>query len=364
MFEIKCKKINREKTIFLITLFIVNIILISLFNFDKEDIELEIVGVDKVYLLVGETKELELDIVTEEEKDFFLTYESSDSNIVTVNDNGIVTAKNLGTITIKAKCLDEEKNVEVIVSDLITTPIYAQDKEKLTCEVFTENEAKLLDEILEYDIESVGYGTRAGVVAAARFLSLKFPYKINYYFENGRLNISRRKHIDGEGRYYHKGLYLSKSKYETLEENASTGDPKMWGCDLYANYTKYYSRNGLNCSGYVSWALLNGGFDVGDLGAGSTEELDFTDLGKKVYLNLDVIENNIKVGDLIGRDGHIGIIIGIDEEKVYIAESYIPSLKVREFTYQELIDTYEFDYVMLMDEVYQNDGKLTKMWDD
>ena len=108
--------------------------------------------------------------------------------------------------------------------------------------------------------------------------------------------------------------------------------------------------------------MLNGGFDVGDLGAGSTEEVDFTDLGNKVDLNLDVIENDIKVGDLIGRDGHIAIIIGIDEKKVYIAESYIPSLKVREFTYQELVNSYEFDYVMLMDDVYKNDGNLTNMW--
>lgn len=361
MFKIKYKKLNREKIIFLFILFIINFILIGLFEFDK-DIDLEIVGVDKLYLAVGETRNLELDIITEVNGNFFLTYEPSDSSIVSIDKNGKVTAINPGTATIKAKCLDEEKNVKVVVTDLITTPKNVQDKESLACEVFTESEAELLDEILKYDIESVGYGTRAGVVAAARFLSLKFPYKINYYFENGRLNSSRRKHIDGEGRYYHKGLYLSKSKYGTLEENASTGEPKIWGCDLYANYTKTYSKNGLNCSGFVSWVLLNGGFDVGDLGAGSTEELDFTDLGKKVDLNLDVINKSIKVGDLVGRDGHIGIIIGIDEEKVYIAESYIPNLKVREFTYQELDKSYEFDYVMLMDDVYKNNGKLTNMW--
>lgn len=363
MFKIRCKKLNKGNIIFLSILILINFVLISLFEFREDiDIDLEIVGVDTVYLAVGETKDLELDIVTEEDGKFFLTYESSDSNVVSVDDNGNVTAKNKGVINVKASCFNEEKNIKVVVTDLITLPIYAQDKESLACEVYTESEAILLDEILKYDIESVGYGTRAGVVAAARFLSLKFPYKINYYFENGRLNSSRRKHIDGEGRYYHEGLYLSKSKYEILEANASTREPKMWGCELYANYTKSYSRNGLNCSGFVSWVLLNGGFDVGDLGAGISEEFDLTELGEKVDLNLDIINNNIKVGDLIGRDGHIGIIIGIDEETVYIAESYIPSLKVREFAYQELVESYEFDYVMLMDEVYKTDGKLTNMW--
>lgn len=361
MFKIRCKKLNRKNIIFLSILVIINLLLVSLFDFDKT-IDLEIVGVDKIYLAVGETKELSLNIITEEDGEFFLTYESSDTNIVNVEKNYKVIAKNLGTTTIKAKCLEEEKIIKVVVTDLITIPKYAQDKDYLTCEVFSEDEAILLDEILKYNIESVGYGTRAAAVAAARFLSLKFPYKINYYFENGRLNSTRRKHIDGEGRYYHEGLYLSKNKYDALEENASTREPQMWGCDLYANYTKTYSRNGLNCSGFVSWVLLNGGFDVGDLGAGSTEELDFTDLGNKVDLNLDVIENDIKVGDLIGRDGHIAIIIGIDKEKVYIAESYIPSLKVREFTYNELVNSYEFDYVMLMDEVYKKDGKLSNMW--
>ena len=361
MLKIK-NKLNRNNIIFLSLLIVINLFFLSLFDFDKE-VDFEIVGVDKIYLAIGEVKELDYEIETSEtlEEDLKLIYISSDNNIFNVKDNKII-GLNVGKNYLKVKCLDKEKVVEVVVTNLINLPKYAQDKDYLNCKTFTEEEAKVLDEILEYDINLAGYETRAGVVAAARFLSLKFPYKINYYFENGRLNSTRRKHIDGEGRYYHKGLYLTENKYETLEENASTREPKMWGCDLYANYTKSYSRNGLNCSGFISWVLLNGGFDIGDLGAGSTEELDFTDLGKKIDIDLNVIKNDIKVGDLVGIDGHIAIIIGIDEEKVYIAESYIPSLKVREFTYQELVDSYEFKYVMLMDSVYKKDGNLKNMW--
>lgn len=356
------KKLNKNNIVFLSILIFINLFLLSMFRFDKE-INFEIVGVDKIYLAIGEVKELDYEIETEEilEEDLKLHYISKDNTFFDIKDNKII-GLNVGKNYLKVKCLDKEKVVEVVVTNLINLPKYAQDKDYLNCKTFIEEEAKVLDEILEYDINLAGYETRAGVVAAARFLSLKFPYKINYYFENGRLNSTRRKHIDGEGRYYHKGLYLTENKYETLEENASTREPKMWGCDLYANYTKSYSRNGLNCSGFISWVLLNGGFDIGDLGAGSTEELDFTDLGKKKDIDLNVIKNDIKVGDLVGIDGHIAIIIGIDEEKVYIAESYIPSLKVREFTYQELVDSYEFKYVMLMDSVYKKDGNLKNMW--
>ena len=92
------------------------------------------------------------------------------------------------------------------------------------------------------------------MVEAARFLTLHFPYKIEYFYENGRLGTNG---IDGEGRYYHKGLYLNSSKYSTISK--SKNGPKVWGCSLYSTPVKRNDNNGLDCSGFVSWALLNGG---------------------------------------------------------------------------------------------------------
>lgn len=97
---------------------------------------------------------------------------------------------------------------------------FNEDKGYLPCEEYTLEESKLLDEILAYRINEAGYGTRAGAVAAARFLTLEFPYRIAYYWETGRLNNTGKDYVDGEGRYYHKGLYLHESKYADLEASA------------------------------------------------------------------------------------------------------------------------------------------------
>ena len=44
---------------------------------------------------------------------------------------------------------------------------------------------RFVDDILEYKINKAGYLTRAGVVEAMRFITLDFPYRVNYFYENG-----------------------------------------------------------------------------------------------------------------------------------------------------------------------------------
>lgn len=358
-------QIRQGKKSKLILLLILSLLIISflLFHFNNRDGIKNIDGPNTIYLAVGEVKKLELDIKTYSKGSKILYYESSNDEVVKVND-GVLTAVKVGSTEVKIKSVSrKEKIINIIVTDLITTPIYAQEKDELPCKKYNNEETKMLDEILKINIQNVGYGTRAGVIEAARFLALRFPYKINYFYENGRLNDSTREYIDGEGRYYHIGLYLNEDKFSSLKANASTKDPVIWGCDLYANYVKTYSRNGFNCSGFISWAMLNGGIDVGDIGAGITDQYDFTDMGEKVDITDELLNSKkIKVGDLIGRNGHIAIIIGLDGSKIYIAESYMPSMKVREFTYTELLESDDFKYIMLMDSVYKKDGKLTNMW--
>ncbi len=242
-------------------------------------------------------------------------------------------------------------------------------KPYLDCEQFTHEEASLLDEILEYRIASAGYATRAGAVAAARFLTLEFPYRISYYWETGRLNNTGKHYVDGEGRYYHKGLYLDSSKYDTIE--ASFYGPQMWGCKMisweddlpYFKMGKKYP-NGLDCSGFVSWALYNAGFDVGDRGAGeSPSDGQLTDLAEFLPLTDDLIASGrIRVGDLFNYWGHISILIGEDEKNYYIAESLnaLYGLVAKKYPKNKVIDT--FKYVVLMDEVYAEDGNLTNLW--
>lgn len=297
---------------------------------------------------------------------------SANDKIASISENGIITANNYGTTIISLTSEDGAlSKVKIIVSPFITKPVVNTKKSYITCKQFNLEEANLIDEILFDRIDDAGYGTRAGVVAAARFITLEFAYRIHYFYENGRLNnYSPYKHVDGEGRYYHRGLYLNESKFADI--TASFVGPAIWGCDLQ-NYTdwgpyvtgKYYP-NGLDCSGFVTWALLNGGFDVGDIGAGANaNHNDLDDLGEKVMITNELMNSGrVKVGDLIGLNGHMAILAGWDDNNYYIAESLNTTggVVMTVVKKSNLVNNSIYDYIILMDEVYKKDGNLSNMW--
>lgn len=324
---------------------------------------------DVVYVAVGEELNIEYTdkyIVKENSSYEFL---SSNEDVVKVV-NGKIIGISVGKSTISEKNSDDE--LIVIVTDLIIKPtLFEKRKEIIPCNRYNAEENKILDDILKSKVEAAGYGTRAGAVAAARFLTLQFPYRIPYFYENGRISDTGVNYVDGEGRYYHKGLYLSNVKMDDII--ASFSGPAIWGCPLCnweeEPYFGYYEGirlpNGLDCSGFVSWALLNGGFDPGDIGAGETEDAyQLTDLGEFVRLDMNVLESGIiKVGDLFNYWGHISIIVGYDGEKYYVAES-LPNyggVDIRIYNKEEIL--YMFRYVVLMDDFYKEDGNYTEYWD-
>ena len=162
---------------------------------------------------------------------------------------------------------------------------------------------------------------------------------------------------------------MSESKYKTLEKNSSSkSGPKMWGCELYSSTTKKLDTNGFDCSGFVTWAMLNGGFDVGDVGAGDYKEFsnDLSDLGEHKKITADYIQNgNYKVGDFIARNGHAALIIGMDEENIYTAEALPPKVKI--YTYDKknkIFNNENVKYIIEMSGIYPNgDGIYTDMWE-
>ncbi len=287
-----------------------------------------------------------------------------DNKIIDFLD-GKILSKSVGSTTLKININDKSYKINVIVTDTIVTAPkdgYDYDKRYLKCNEFSEEESKLLDGILKDRIKDVGYKTRAGAVEAARFLTLEFPYRINYFYENGRQTTNN---VDGEGRYYHEGLYLSETKYQSIT-GSKTG-PKMWGCSLYSNPAKRYIDNGLDCSGFVSWALLNSGFDVKDVGAGFSTKSDLTDFGELKKLTKTIATSDtIKPGDLLHNNaagGHIAIIIGIDSEYYYVAQAlWYDEIGVIISKYKKNNLPNSFNEVILMDKYYINDGNLTYMW--
>lgn len=324
-----------------------------------------------IYLIKDETYQLVYTDITFNQEDY--NFKIKDSSVAKYEDGQIIALKEGKTYLYSDK-IDQE--LEIVVTNLLTKPYATKEKKKLlTCHAYTEEEAKLLDNILEYKINKVGYQTRAGAVAAARFLTLEFAYRVPYFYENGRVPISSTDKsnintniVDGEGRYYKKGLYLSDSKKQQIIK--SYKGPAIWGCNLMNFETReewgYYSGqlrpNGLDCSGFVTWTLKQAGFEPGDVGAGEDPGRDgqCTDLGKFTLLSKNI--NNIKAGDLLNWWGHIAMLIGIDNDTYYVAESlsYIGGVRAMIYTKQELLNT--FKYAVLMDDYYKEEGLYTKMW--
>ncbi len=329
------------------------------------------VKTDKIYLTLGETYKLEPTVEAIGEIDKSIKYIIEDNEIISVTDDIITPLKN-GTTTLTLKTKDNYTiDLTVIVTDLYKKASLENNNEFLTCNRYTKEENETLDEVLAFKINEAGYQTRGAVVAALRFLVLEFPYRISYYFENGRLNnYDIIKHVDGEGRYYKKGLYLNEYKFETITDSY-TG-PAIWGCPLmsyhdekdYGYYPGVAYPNGLDCSGFVTWVLYNAGFDIGDSGSGDTPRNDdMIDFGERHWITRDYILNgNYKVGDLIGWDGHIALIAGFNDTYIYVAEALPGGVVIKEFekTGSKFYSLYEF--INTMDNVYQNEGIYTNMW--
>ncbi len=288
-----------------------------------------------------------------------------DKNIVEYQD-GYLNAVDNGNTKATIKTGEENIILNTTVTYLITKrpKNYDFNKENLKCEKYTKEENDLIDKILAQKVNGVGNKTRAAVVEAARFLTLDFPYRINYFYENGRVSTNK---VDGEGRYYHKGLYIDESRFDDITGSSTLNNKGTWGCSIYSIPIKDYDNNGLDCSGFVSWAILNGGYNPGDIGAGYTKAKDLPSLGTKKTITDEIATNGtIKVGDLLHNErngGHIAIIVGIDKEYYYVAQAVWfdeVGVVITKYKLDELDS--EFPDVVLMDKYYKNDGKLTNMW--
>ena len=341
-------------------------------SFKFNDIVLNVELPEKVFLAVNGTTKLNPTIsVIGDRKD--VKYESLDTNIAIIKNNKVI-GKKVGNTEVKMTVNDKyTKKMKVEVTDLIVKrpKKFNKNKHNLKCNRYSLKQSQKLDEILKNRIDSVGGpGTRAAVVESIRFLMLDFPYQIEYFFENGRIDGGMH-NADGEGRYYHKGLFLHKSKFKDLKY--SYAGPAIWGCPL-KNYEDYgtvfrkgqFKPNGLDCSGFVSWSILNGGFDVGDRGAGDNLEdtNEINDIGgEKVDTSVELFKSGkVKAGDLLGIWGHIAIVAGIDDEHVYVAESLwtFGGPVINTYTFAEAKK--EFVQAVLLDDLYKKDGNYTDMW--
>lgn len=316
----------------------------------------------KKYVPVGESFKINASLDYVGEKYSKIEFKTSDSNIATIDENGVVTGKGDGHVKISVTGGGvKTEEFDVISSSLIRSPSIDNYREVLPCNAFTKEQIALADEILANKIKDAGEGTRAAATEAARFITLELKYKVPYFFENGRLSVGYQ--VDGEGRYYHKGLYLGQEKESQITKN-STG-PASWGCPLRDAESGLMGRNGLDCSGYVTWVLVNAGLDLGDIGAGITGSRDYTDVGEFQRVTYSLLTSGkVKPGDLIGWDGHIAIIAAMDDNNIYVTESLQNGVIIDEYNYSSPSSRFysRYQHIIDMSGNYNGDGNLKNMW--
>lgn len=326
--------------------------------------------VDTFYLAIGESEKLNYDIESSKD-DYKLMWSSENEDIVSISDGKIV-GVNLGTSVVTLKSESGKKaEVSVTVTDLIRKPELDDKKKFLPCHAYTEEEAHIIDEALKTRVLNKGEGTRAALIETIRFMTLSFKYKVSYFYENGRMHESGVRKADGEGRYYHKGLYLSEDKFKDIK--VSHKGPAIWGCPLtnLQDHNRYKPGakmpNGLDCSGFVTWSLYNSGLDVGDIGAGINDRhKDMSDVGEMHSLTYEYANSgDYKVGDVIARWGHTALIAGKDSEYLYIAESLLKGVRIEKVSYKNPNSSlYKYyAYINKMDKEYSKNDDYTDMWE-
>ena len=330
---------------------------------------------ESIYLIQGETEKIEYTVDKKGKVDDKPKFTSSNTDIITV-EGETINAVGSGETTVKVSLGNIEKEIKIYSTNMLTlkTANFNYDKPYLSCGLFSEADNDLLDNVLQYKMDKVGYKTRAAVVEAGRFITLNFPYRINYFSENGRMADWPK--ADGEGRYYHKGLYLHESRFSNLNKDYIMNGPNPWGCPIYSNPAGGTRLNGLDCSGFISWIIVQGGFDPTDMGAGvDSDKYDFTDIGPKQTIPKALDKGELKVGDLLSGDGetsgavgggHIAMLIGVHDGYYYVAEELwgnpSPSHGAVAQRYTESEFRYYFYWHIDMSEFYGKDGNLTDYW--
>lgn len=308
-----------------------------------------------------------------------------------------------------------------------------------TYKAYTKDQKNFLESYLTQKVESVGgfgtrggknykvltghqQGSRAGAVAAARFLALEFQYGIPYsnmdfskYFEefNGK-KFDLGNFIDTREFYKNNSLNvvdLYGYKLNIHDANDNKKGLGCWGCStglkdyaepfgLLESAPAFVKNHGLHCATYVGWSMYNGGLNFfsgmkdsrmvtvlevngylpyNQKGAEYIELFDILDLeGQKKIKPKDRKPKSVtkdqwdkvKIGDLTYRFGHIGMIIGLDRKNgyMYVAHQRSDHINVDRIPYyNKTQDPRDFggapwEKIILMEKVYERNGYISSMW--
>ena len=218
-----------------------------------------------------------------------------------------------------------------IKNSLIYDFKYDSENEKpyIGCRTYDSDDKTRLESILKNAVNEAGYGTRAGVVEAARFLVGGLDYKVKY--------------MGPKQEHWQIGTY----PYVGLNINAYTG----WGCTI-----KGYIQ-GMDCTNFTGWAFKQNGLKVDNVYS-----------TKNVYPLVDVVDK-LQVGDLLLTPNdtsfsHVGIVIGIDDSSIYVAEATttdkINAIVTTRLDKNNLPTKGRLSRARLYE--YEKEGNVTNMW--
>lgn len=228
---------------------------------------------------------------------------------------------------------------------------YANNENTIQCGTGEQYNKGLFDAV-----RTAGYKTREGVVAAAIYLSSHVNVHIPYFWSGG---------------HFHEYKYNGESFYDGGEE--FIGFSKYWGCDVRLSVGRGTEKQpaggiypfGLDCSGFVSWAIYNGGYFNGTDGQKLRFSTDSSMLDKIGGVSVSSVKvsdakGKIKPGDVAYRKGHVGMVLEVHDDYYVVAQEAGADrgLVVSEIKYTAKT----FSDIVLMDNFYENFQKGKVLW--
>ena len=230
---------------------------------------------------------------------------------------------------------------------------YANNSNAIQCGTGSQYNSGLMNAV-----RTAGFKTRNGVVAAALYLSSHIDVHIPYFWSGG--------HHHEYGEYYG-------NSYADFRDYGDSfiGVSNRWGCSvkMISPGTELQKPGnnypfGMDCSGFVNWAILNGGYYTGD-----KSQAVYVPTGDTVFSKLEGIsissvkasgaQGKIKPGDIAFKKGHVGMVVEVHDDKYIVAEEqgFKTGLKISEISYGD-----RFTDIVLMDNFYSSYKSNEPRW--
>ncbi len=220
-------------------------------------------------------------------------------NTITVEEEIEITYK-------EVEEMDDVGNIIIVEEEIIKfhKKVYVESKKALDFSYkYNNRELKILNELLSMASKTLGNNGNY-------FVSNVHIEKIKNEMPED-LDEIRKSVVNASLSLVGKVPYFWGGKYNTKGNNPSWGVPTIVS-SAGSKTTGTKRPLGLDCSGFVTWAFINGGFESSTIG---------NVIGHGTYsqrnLSIPISKREAKIGDLVfvSDYSHVGIVVGYDENR-------------------------------------------------